>query len=91
MVVNYSLRDLWGLSVLIDNGRPSSILQLLVSTRAFKATDSRDKIFALIGLASDLDSEFIDYHLSITDIHIRLAKRLHEKPRMSRHNASVLR
>jgi hypothetical protein len=80
MATYYSLRELYFLSAMIRHGQPPSILQLLVSTRMFKATDPRDKIFALVGLASDVDSNFIDYNLSVADVQIRLAKRCMRNP-----------
>ncbi|KAF9701330.1 hypothetical protein EKO04_000445 [Ascochyta lentis] len=42
----------------------SGILRLLFATRCFDATDPRDKIFALVGLASDVDEDFVDYSRS---------------------------
>jgi starch phosphorylase len=46
----------------------SNILYLLISTRYFDATDPRDKIFALVGLASDIDESFVDYSKSYEDV-----------------------
>jgi hypothetical protein len=46
----------------------TSILRLVYSTRAFGATDPRDKIFALVGLASDIDESFVEYGKSYQDV-----------------------
>jgi hypothetical protein len=44
------------------------MLSLLLATRPLQATDRRDKIFALVGLASDVDESFVDYSKDIEDI-----------------------
>lgn len=48
-------RTLWLLGQLDDiaKQRPATLLSLLYFTRSFKATDPRDHVFALLGLASD--------------------------------------
>lgn len=46
----------------------SGILHLLMTTHWFDATDQRDRIFALVGLTSDLDKSFVDYSKSIEDV-----------------------
>lgn len=51
---------LWGFKTFRDK-RMSGILWLLLITRYFDATDPRDKIFALVGLASDVGEDFVDY------------------------------
>ncbi|EQB55619.1 heterokaryon incompatibility protein [Colletotrichum gloeosporioides Cg-14] len=55
-------------------GRPvggASLVELLFLTRDFKATDPRDKIFALVGIASDVQEQDVEvfprYDLS-TDV-----------------------
>jgi starch phosphorylase len=58
-----------------DNGL-SGILWLLLLTRCFHATDSRDKIFALVGLASDIGEEFVDYSKSYDDVVRELSRML---------------
>jgi len=54
------------------------MLELLNIIRVFKATDPRDKFFAITSLASDMDAifadEFIDYNKSLTNIQIELAR-----------------
>ena len=37
------------------------LVELLRYTRSFSATDPRDKVFALVGLADDISNDFIDY------------------------------
>lgn len=45
-----------------------TILQLLLFSHCFDSTDPRDKIFALIGLASDIDEDFVDYSKPYEDL-----------------------
>lgn len=53
------------------------ILELLNNTRMFKAKDPRDRIFALVGLASHFDPVFakqlVDYNKSLRQVQIELA------------------
>jgi len=72
--IKYSAKDLWLLMRKMEAGERLTILQLLWHTRIFKATDNRDRVFALVGLAADLDSTFIDYEKDIDDILIEVAK-----------------
>ncbi|KAH6972338.1 heterokaryon incompatibility protein-domain-containing protein [Ilyonectria sp. MPI-CAGE-AT-0026] len=54
-----------------------SLLQLVFLTRGFEATDPRDKLFALVGLASDVMSSdwevTPDYDLSLSEVYRRFA------------------
>ncbi len=50
------------------------LMGLLWLTLAFRATDPRDKVFALVGLAYGVRSDFVDYTLSTRDVFIRTAK-----------------
>lgn len=43
-------------------------------TRSLRATDPRDKIYALVGLATDTSQDYIDYENSLKEVLIRLAK-----------------
>jgi hypothetical protein len=74
----YSIKSLWHLRSTVSSGRPPTIIQLLSETKMFQATLPHDKIFALVGLASDLDPDFldkfIDYDKPLVDIQIELAK-----------------
>ena len=45
---------------------------LLFLTSAFKATDSRDKIFALVGLTDEVPPGFINYKRDLSEILINL-------------------
>jgi hypothetical protein len=74
LVISYSVQHLWILKVLIDSGETPKICQLLMSTRAFKATNPLDKIYALIGLCSDVSPTFIDYNKHIDEVQIDIAK-----------------
>ncbi|KAJ4982518.1 hypothetical protein SVAN01_11988 [Stagonosporopsis vannaccii] len=58
---------LWGFKTFKDKGF-SGILWLLLITRYFDATDPRDKIFALVGLASNVSEGLVDYSKSYKDI-----------------------
>lgn len=58
---------LWGFKTFRDQGL-SGILWHLLITRCFDATDARDKIFALVGLTSDVSEDFVDYSKSYEDV-----------------------
>ena len=58
---------LWGFKASRELGL-DGILWYLLTTRYFDATDSRDKIFALVGLASGVSEDFVDYSKSYTDV-----------------------
>lgn len=73
-VTGFSLVALWSLKSRIDAGDLPTILDLLIDTRIFKATQPCDKIFALVGLASDISPNFINYKKSLADVQIELAK-----------------
>lgn len=74
----YSVKSLWRIRSIMSSGQRPSIIQLLSETKMFQATIPHDKIFALVGLASDLDPDFldkfIDYDKPLVDIQIELAK-----------------
>ena len=60
-----------------DRGAKLTILDILYFTRDFEASDARDKVFAVVGLATDVDETFIDY--SVEDpgpMLVRLSKTL---------------
>ena len=44
-----------------DRGEMLEIFDVLDDTLQFKASDRRDKVFAMVGLATDIDDTFIDY------------------------------
>ena len=46
----------------------SGTLCLLMNARLFDAADRRDKVFALVGLTSDIDKSFVDYSKSYEDV-----------------------
>jgi hypothetical protein len=56
--------------------KPESLLALLRSMRHCKATDPRDKVFALLGLSAERNERLLtpDYSLSIRETFIRVAK-----------------
>ena len=61
----------------LDKGETLTIFDLLWHTTHFEASDPRDKVFSMVGLASDLDSTFIDYSDAIPhQMLLRLAKHL---------------
>ena len=65
-LLRFTLREQW-----------LSMVELRNNTRNFQATDPRDRVFAVVGLASDLDPEFVrslvDYEKSLADIQTELA------------------
>lgn len=57
-------------------GREESLMELLALTRSYKATDPRDKVFALLGLAADgqhFDS--VNYKTKPAEVYISVARR----------------
>jgi hypothetical protein len=66
---------LWMLKERLGQGRPNDIklFGLLCTTLSFQATDLRDKIFAIVGLADGVDPSFIDYKLDVREVFIRTA------------------
>ena len=74
LTITFSVRDLWALKYMIDTGVALKICQLLMNSRVFKATEPRDRIYALIGLCSDVSNTFIDYDKHIEDVQIEIAK-----------------
>ena len=55
-----------------------SMTELVFRAREFQATDSRDKVFGLLGMANDISPEFrrsfIDYSKTKEDVYCELAK-----------------
>ena len=51
-----------------QTGPRSNLLDLLMFARQYEATDPRDKLFSLVGLADDFPAEFVDYELSLRDV-----------------------
>jgi hypothetical protein len=47
--------------------------ELAQTSTAFNATDPKDKVFALVGLASDAAPAFIDYKLTLRQVMVNLA------------------
>jgi hypothetical protein len=70
---------LQGVGILVNLLRKSGngsaeIIELLLCTRGHLATDPRDRVFALVGLASDVPMEFIDYKKPVAQMQIELAE-----------------
>ena len=81
----FSVRDLWIFSTCrAQDGtwddRATSMATWLSRTAVFKATEPKDKIFALVGLSSDVSSSIIDYTKSTTAVQIEVAKIAIERP-----------
>jgi hypothetical protein len=80
-----SIMSLWLLKGTLSQSGGALILELLNNTRMFKSKDPRDRIFALVGLASHFDPDFakrlVDYNKSFRDVQIELAMWLLEKQR----------
>ncbi len=72
--VNFSAKNLWFIKSMLDRGEPLNILRLLYHTRMFKVSVDNDRFFALVGLSSNLASNFIDYNKDSNEIQIQLAK-----------------
>jgi hypothetical protein len=72
--VSVSAISLVGMKERLEAGQTFELAELCHLFRMFKATESRDKIFALVGLATDVRAEFIDYDLDLREIYIRVAK-----------------
>jgi hypothetical protein len=67
---NY-IHGIHSLSLIRENIRqkkPQILAGLLYNFANFSATDPRDKVFALIGLSVDVDPEFIDYGLNVSEV-----------------------
>jgi hypothetical protein len=64
----------------LEEGRNLGMLELLKAAVGFEATDPRDKVFALVGLAKDVDPSLIDYTKSTEEILITLALHILNQP-----------
>jgi len=77
MAVTPSIKILWFLRFTLAEAGGIAMLELLNNTRTFQATDPRDKIFAVVGLASDLDpafvETFVDYEKTLVQVQTELA------------------
>jgi hypothetical protein len=51
------------------------MFMLLNATRSFEATDPRDRLFALVGLASDVGEDFVDYTKDVKEVVTELSRR----------------
>ena len=61
----------------IQQQRPPSLLELLTVTRGLAATDPRDKIYALLGIATGAGSDIVpDYTVSVEELYMDLTRRL---------------
>lgn len=65
------------------------MMYLLLLTRAFDATDKRDKVFALVGLANDADPSFVDYELPYEEVLTKMSRKMLEG-RMGANGGCVL-
>jgi hypothetical protein len=59
-------------------GKPILLEDVITACSRYQATDPRDKVFALVGMASDALDESIqpDYHKSVSEVYISMAKYL---------------
>ncbi|KUJ13256.1 HET-domain-containing protein [Mollisia scopiformis] len=64
----------WGLKKEFESPQKMKLHELVVATATFDSTLPVDSIFALVGLASDVGPEFIDYSLDMRTVHINIAK-----------------
>lgn len=58
----------------MQTGSESKLLDVLARFRFKKATDPRDNVFGLLGLASDSLGVEVDYHKSVQDVFTRVAE-----------------
>ena len=75
VVTGFSSFGLSVISLISDHYARNGTLRfrdLLFLTSAFKATDSRDKIFALVGLTDEVPPGFINYKRDLSEILINL-------------------
>ncbi|KAK3897247.1 HET-domain-containing protein [Staphylotrichum tortipilum] len=72
------IMTLWFLHFTTSQFGGALMLELLNWTRIFKAKDPRDRIFALVGLASHFDPEFahhlVDYKKPLAEVQTELAR-----------------
>jgi hypothetical protein len=59
---------------------PLPLIGMMILTRALQASDPRDKIFALVGIASDMSCDFIDYRKSFAEVNTEIIKQGLEDP-----------
>lgn len=59
---------------------------ILEITKAFQATDERDKVFALVGLSSNADPEFISYGKGLDTIFLQIARNALASPGSGEHD-----
>jgi hypothetical protein len=64
------------LEIKLDEAERNSthLLDIVNRTRTLQATDPRDKVYALIGLATDTSHDYIDYAKDLREVLIHLAK-----------------
>ena|SRR2546430_3295560 len=62
------------------NNKPRSLLELLRTTRRTKATDPRDKVYALLGLADEEMFFEVDYEKDVRDVFTNVARYLLRHP-----------
>jgi len=74
----------------LEAGRNLGMLELLKVAVRFEATDPRDKVFALVGLAKDVNPSLIDYTKSTEEILIILALHILNQPRVDPSDISGL-
>ena len=56
--------------------QPLKITALLNTTRSFGASDPRDRIFALTGLAEEMSQLEVDYRLTVGEVYAKAAKHI---------------
>ena len=64
----------------ISSGKPQPLLDLLIFGRSSSASDNRDKVYALCGMASDCDQDALniipDYEVSPEEVYKQVARRI---------------
>jgi hypothetical protein len=57
----------------ITRHEPCSLGDLLWATRSFQSSDVRDKVFALVALAKNVEPAFVDYGKDLSEVLLRVA------------------
>jgi hypothetical protein len=83
-VQSLSVHDFWffshgGGKKWMGGGARLPLSTLLLATGHLRASDERDKIFALVGLSSDIGKDIIDYSKDLNEIQVQVARLLIER------------
>lgn len=71
-------------------GTQYDLMSLMRVTKSMRASDPRDKVFALVGIASDVPTNLIDYEKSIVEMNIEIARKYLAENEMGRKGLYLL-